>query len=257
MVAEPDHKRKNALEYKRLISKDCLECQDHLYGICDIHSAELARAIKHFGSGIPIHFVKELNNSIIEKDCIEYDLISDSMSPPFKGYRDLFIPYINSLSGKVLEDSLSFVFYSFNGAGKTHTAIHILSEGLKQGLTCQYVIFKDLMNIYNRSEFAREEESEDSYKMIMYSDILVIDEVGKESTVTPNILGAFENIIKHRVSMSKATIMITNLNFPDPKLGFLARYGSSIYNSILQNYRVITFSKEGNFRGRLRKRWEI
>jgi hypothetical protein len=253
-----DHKDRQTqaiMSYKENLGKYCLDCKEHMYNICDMHSSSLAIAAKYIRSGVPVHYIKELlEGEIVEKTCQEYDMVDKKLLPPFKGYEGLFNSYISNIDGKVLDNSLSLLFYSFNGAGKTHTSLHLLSEGLKKGLSCQYIVFKDLMFIYNRSEFAREKDSEELYHSITSSDLLVIDELGKESSTTPNILGALENIIKHRTCMSKATILITNLDVPSTLEN---KYGSSVSNALLQNYRAITFSKHGNFRAHFRKKWDI
>jgi hypothetical protein len=243
---------------KEDMTRGCQPCLEHMYKICDKHSFQLAHYSKYVRAGMPAHYIREFSSKeTVEKICREYYLDKGTFSDPFNGYGKLFTPYIQNLSEAVLRDGLSFVFFSANGAGKTHTALHIMYEALSTDLTGQYVTFKDLINLYNRSEFARESESVSFFREVMDTDLLVIDEVGKESSVTDNLVGAFEGIVKYRTGISRPTILIMNIPFDNPKEGFFARYGNSVYNALFQNYRIINFSKDGNFRTHFKKKWDI
>jgi hypothetical protein len=249
---------KTILELKTKLSRGCPSCDEHPFNICESHALRLAKYVKYIRCGVPPHYISEiLEGELIDKRAREFYLDSNSFSEPFSLYETVLDKYIDNINTKVIDNGLSFVFYSFNGAGKTHTAVKVLIEAIEKGLSGYYIIFKDLLNLYNSSEFARKPDAEKLYTEVINSDFLVIDEIGKESSITDNILGNFEQIIKYRTGFNKPTIMITNILFNHPEEGFISRYKSSVHNAILQNYRVLNFDKGGDFRTKLRKSWDL
>jgi DNA replication protein DnaC len=208
-----------------------------------------------------------MNQEIMERKVREYDLVDEKIIPkPLDGYEELFNDYIDNIAGAVYERGLSFVLYGHNEGGKTITAVHLLCTAIQSGLTGYYISFKDLLNLYNNAEFAREEDAMRLWRYVKDCDFLVIDEVGKESKVSENVLGVFEQIVKHRSVEVKPTVLVTNIRFPHDvekrengsvkkTKGFLGRYGHSIFNSLITSYRIIEFSKSGKFRQRTRREW--
>jgi|AntRauTorcE11897_2_1112592.scaffolds.fasta_scaffold02076_8 DNA replication protein DnaC len=208
-----------------------------------------------------------MHEDIMERTIKEYDLVDEMPAPgTMKGYEDLFSEYVNRINQEVYDNGLSFVFFGVNETGKTITAVHMLCSAIERGLSGYCIPFKDLLNLYNNAEFGREPEASKMWQYIKDCDFLVIDEIGKESKVTENVLGVFEQIVKHRTEEVKPTIMATNINFPHKRVqqddgsskregGFFGRYGNSVYNSLITNYRIIGFSKGGQFRKRTRRKW--
>jgi DNA replication protein DnaC len=240
------------------ISRGCKTCSQSFQGLCDEHLIYFSEIIRFLESNIPFHYIRELMESEpVEKKCREYCLEKEAYLKSFNCYEDLIDRYISSLSSSVISNGYSFFFFGFNGAGKTHTALNVLFSAIKLGLTGYYISFKDLINLYNKSEFMNEKDSSKLYRFIINCDMLVIDEVGKESSVTDNLVGSFEHILKHRTSLPKPTILVSNIDFPDERNGFMSRYGSSVANSLLQHYRVINFSSNGEFRLKMRQSWSI
>jgi DNA replication protein DnaC len=179
---------------------------------------------------------------------------------------DIVLPFIKNID-KALMKGYSLIFYGFNGSGKTYTALLLLYAALQKNKTGYYINSRDLQNLYNRVTFSSEgsEIEKSLLSFIMNCELLVIDEVGKES-VTDNFLVMFELLLKHRTANRKSTILISNLNFEaiiktptgtSTKNEFFDRYGNSIFNLILERYRVFAFAKTGNFRQRMRETWEI
>jgi DNA replication protein DnaC len=238
------------------LSRGCGECAASARGLCQSHVLRYAKLSKYIKANIPLSHIFD-SREIADKRCREFEMVLDSFSDPFQGYEKLFYPYLASLDSTVMDKGYSFVFYGFNGSGKTHTALTILQRAVEVGLSGYYLDFKDLVNFYNKSEFSREYDSESLYKFILNCDLLVADEIGKESKVSDNVIGVFEQLIKKRQASRKPTILVTNIIFQDEKGGFKNRYGSSIWNALYDNYRIIAFDKNGDFRAKMREDWEI
>lgn len=226
---------------------------------------EKARAIlqfhkkaRHWQYNVPFHELNVvMNEEVFEKKVLEVDLIDGTKSKPINLYEEVLDKYIANIDGKVYDDGLSFVFYGYNESGKTLAAIHTLCSAIEQGLTGYYIGFKDLLHLHNNAEFAREGEESRLWHHVLGCDFLVIDEVGKESSTTDNVLSVFEKVVKTRSSDVKPTILVTNIDFPKEQGGFKERYKNSVYNALITRYRVFQFSPKGEFRQKTRKEWDL
>lgn len=251
-------------EYKRRVftKYDVSDASQHRAA-----TKEFMQKAKYWSANIPIHHLKVvMEQEILERKVKEYDLVNERVKPEvLSGYEDLFDAYIKSINGLVYQNGLSFVFFGHNESGKTMTAIHMLCSAIERGMSGYYITFKDLMNLYNNSEFGREDDATKMWRYVKDCDFLVVDEIGKESKTSENVLGTFEELVKHRIGEMKPTVLITNVKFPHRikevdggtkrEGGFQGRYGYSIYNALITCYKVIGFSKRGNFRKRTRRGW--
>lgn len=206
-----------------------------------------------------------MRQDIFERTVREYSLVDEAWAydgKPFKMYKEVLNPYIKRLSGEVYEKGLSFVFFGSNESGKTFSGCHILASAIEQGMSGYYITFQELMQLHNDAAYGDETTlDKQHYKFVKHCDMLVIDEVGKESKTSDNVLSVFENILKLRSSSRLPTILISNIPFPHTydegkrKGGFQAKYGYSLYNLLIERYRVFQFSKHGNFRQKTRCSW--
>lgn len=169
---------------------------------------------------------------------------------------------------KMVSNGLSVVFFGFNGAGKTHSAKKLLYTAISSGYTGYYINVSEFQKLYNKVTFSGKatELEERVLKHIMQCDMLVLDEVGKES-LTEQFLIMFELLLKTRATKEKSTVLVSNLNMCRPKgknpgndrdmyeSEFKERYGSSISDLLYQYYRIFQLSKKGEFRKKERKSW--
>lgn len=212
--------------------------------------------------GIPLGELKKLlTEGPVEKQFVEFDPSSGSLSKP-KAASLLFGRIIKHLPD-VLDNGLSMVLYGPNGCGKTMSALHVLAHAIEDGYEGYYLNFKDFLRDYNRHFHAYFDEDVQLKEYIDYiynCDMLVLDEVGKESNTTENVVSAFESLIKHRVSMDKSTILICNLDMnPEAKtldkMVFYKKYGGSIYDALMEKYKMFLGSKKAQLRLKNRPDW--
>lgn len=214
--------------------------------------------LKFLQYNLPYGVVRTLlEEEIFEKDVKEFDPVEGQMGKPFKLYDKLLNPYIDNLDGKVVDEGLSFIFYGPNQAGKSMTAQHILASAIEKGLTGYYETFKSLLNIYNKGSFKNEGEEKFIYDHILNCDVLVIDEVGKESSVTDNVIGVLEEVVKRRSEWGRPTIIATNIDVPHTEKGMLARYGNSVWSAFMKRFRFLYFAPHGRFREKTRATWDF
>lgn len=222
---------------------------------------ELYYKSRYWQCNIPYHELEVLmSGDIFDKNVREYDLVSKRYKDQSTLYTSFFSKYLDEVDGKVFDRGLSLLFYGLNESGKTIAAIHALSMAIQSGMSGYYIHFRDLMQCYNAAAFDSEYKERKLWNYILNCDFLVIDEVGKESNVTDNIISVFEKIVKHRSSDIKPTIVITNLNIAGQgKSGnlLLDRYGNSVYSSLITRYRAFEFSPRGRFREKTREDWDL
>lgn len=198
-----------------------------------------------------------MEGDIIEREVKEYDPVKEKFVTQMHLYEDLLNRYIDELDGKVLQEGYSFFFYGNNESGKTFCALHLLCSAIERGLSGYFIPLKEMVNLYNHSEFQNEYEDKAVFNYLLNCDFLVIDEVGKESSVTDNLLGVFEYLIKYRTTRNKPTVMTSNIDFTDGVNGFMGFYGNSLSSALMQHYKIIYFNPKGNFRKKMRKKWDL
>lgn len=257
----PEIGEERARQVKRLIGSGCPDCDLKNDDLCDTHLYKFANVLKYITANIPFHDVSVImEERLVDKIVQEVENLDrpvPTLSRGFPVYDRILKRYIAKLDTDVLTNGYSFIFYGYNGSGKTQTANHILALALDKGMSGYYIFFKELMILYNKAEFEHDKDADKLYQYMMNTDLLVIDEVGKESSVTENLLGTFEQIIKYRTGLGKPTIMLMNIDFPKVDVGFKARYKNSIYNALLKHYRVLRFHEDGEFRIKTRKEWSL
>lgn len=147
--------------------------------------------------------------------------------------KTFMIDYLNNLY-KYLYYNKGIFFYGSNGVGKSLLASLIVKEAYTCRYSSQRLTFHRYVQVYTESWGARDssskEMSETSLESIKNTELLVIEEVGKEidSRITAPIL---EDLLRHREDHSLATVICTNLTIPN----FKEKYGESILSLVQGN----------------------
>lgn len=206
---------------------------------------------------IPTDFINTIwsDHEKFDRTCKEYDLSENKTTgEKIELYEDFLHDYIENID-KVMDTGASLFFFGPNESGKTFSALHTLSYAIERGYSGYYINFQDLYKLYNKSSYDSEaDESSKIYSYVKNCDMLVIDELGKESSVTDGIIGFLESIIKYRGTEVLPTIFCSNIKVNEND--FYERYGNSPLNAMIKRYKVFQFSKEGKFRQRFQIDWE-
>jgi DNA replication protein DnaC len=165
---------------------------------------------------------------------------------------ELFERYVNGFH-KAKRNGYSFLFYGPNSSGKTYLALWMLSAVIEAGNSGWFMHFKEYMNLFNDATYGKDVDNQKLLEHIYNCSLLVLDEVGKESKTSENVVGEFEHLLKHRDSHNLPTILITNLKMEQ----FENKYRNSVRSLLDTKYRFIQFSRDGEFRKGKRVQWEI
>lgn len=234
--------------------KDMLVQVRELYPPGEDGTDQFVQLVPYLQFNVPYGELLTLIDEKIEpRKWAEFDPLTQKLSKPTKSM-GLFQKY--STSEDLFTHGYSLFFFGPNGSGKTMLALKILCSHIERGKSGFYLHFKEYMQVYNDSSIARDQHSMTLTRHIERCDMLILDEMGKESKVSANVIGELERLLKQRSANRKPTIILSNL----PAVGeasFEQRYGNSVYDILLQRYKFIQFSKENNFRAKLRENWQL
>jgi DNA replication protein DnaC len=129
------------------------------------------------------------------------------------------LAYAKRFTGEWLgRDGTGIVFMGNVGSGKTHLAVGVLSELLRQGLTGIFYDQQQLLSLLRRS-YEKESKFEESDVLIPAAtrDVLVIDDLGsmpmtdwgKERLVT---------VLNERYNQKRITLVTTNYRFSEARI---------------------------------------
>lgn len=187
-----------------------------------------------------------------------YDPTTEEYGKTYTGEEsiELFSGYVDSFE-EALKEGYSFLFYGPNSTGKTYLAQWVLSCVIEEGYKGYYIHFKDYMEMYN-AVVHRGTTHPALLKWIEKCDLLVLDELGKESKASPNVIGELERLLKLRTEARLPTIVVTNLfaepDHPDEDC-IIKRYGNSVLSVMHSRYKMLRFSHRVDFRKETRKVW--
>lgn len=154
-----------------------------------------------------------------------------------KFYYEEFKKYCDEFSS----DSPSLFITGPVGTGKTYFCNCISHELLAKNVNVVYLTSADLMKKlrnYNLGSFDYEETNRQDYRLIMNSDLLIIDDLGSEQISTYNVSNLF-NLINERINKKKPVIISTNISFIEIR----ELYDERIY-SRLKTYELYTLYGE-------------
>lgn len=139
----------------------------------------------------------------------------------------------------MFRDSVNLLLTGPNGTGKTLVSSLIVKEAYLRRFQSRMITYQELLDL----NLSKEEEEQDKFRIIISSEFLVIDEVGKEIFAKSGYnITRLEEIIRKRDTLGYPTIVCTNLNPRDLK----DTYGNSIDSLIRGNSLTLVFSGSDN-----------
>lgn len=140
------------------------------------------------------------------------------------------------------EEVDNLLFYGATGLGKTFMLNCIAKSLLDSGYTVVYQTAYNIMGITEEYKFNKAEnmrEAKNKYDYLLEADLLIIDDLGTESTNTFTITELF-NIISTRNLNKKKMLISTNLSPAD----IAKTYTDRILSRIVDRFKLLEFIGE-------------
>lgn len=168
--------------------------------------------------------------------------------------------YLDNAEGYVA-NGLGLILYGTIGTGKTLLGILILKGLLAQGVDCYMTTFSGMIELLS-SGWTDNDDKQWFVKRVKNAGVLMVDDVGREHHQRRMVKGqgltdittalaesTFEEVIRHRVSAAKPTIVTGNLDLQSLE----TKYGGNVLS--LLSERSTTYRFEGkDFRETARMR---
>lgn len=183
----------------------------------------------------------------------EYDFVSGKLYPEFSNTLD-----IKKAMHDCLGEGFSILLSGPNGTGKTVFGVDLALSYARHpgGYSAFYCTFPELHRFHTMS-FKRDEYDE-LLEDLMDVDLLIVDELGKETSLTGSVEYLADSFLKMREERLLQNVLITNLPIKGLKgtQGKPGRYGPSFWASLQEFYRVFIYPpKGGNLRLERRRNW--
>lgn len=120
------------------------------------------------------------------------------------------------------------------GTGKTFLSHAIAAEAMKNGFSTLYFTSYDFFRIMADSVLGKSEEASSYGRLIMVSDLLLIDDLGAELTNTL-VESEFFRIVNERQRRNLSTVISTNLSLNE----ISRRYTERIFSRLIAGSRII------------------
>lgn len=142
--------------------------------------------------------------------------------------------------GKSKDGAQNLLFVGKTGLGKTHISTAIAKGVLDKGCDVVYDTMQNIMHIYEKSKFAKDETASLETARYLDATLLIIDDLGTElkSAFSQKVL---YNLLNTRIISGKATIINTNL---DGAKAFKEQYDDRINSRLIGNFRTFNFYGE-------------
>jgi DNA replication protein DnaC len=199
-------------------------------------------------------YIQEPERGEYYADCYEaciprtfWDVTSEQVHYNKDEFQNIILKYTSKLK-VAMRHGYSLLLTGDNGAGKTMFMSFIETQALRRGWSAYYTTLTELDANLKRG--FNDREADRRLQMMLDSDILAIDEVGKEYYKSDSwLITQLERILKSRFDNGEAMLLGTNVAYAD----LLGMYGSSIESMLEGKYHVVPLSA-GDYRKTMKAR---
>lgn len=154
-------------------------------------------------------------------------------------------PEVNEMLQKWMEKREAYlkrgaglVFTGNVGRGKTLAATLVLKDLVKLGYSCYSVTFASMIEMFTAGWRDKEEQKHFQQKIRM-SDVLLLDDLGRELRAKSKLSEAtFDDVLRSRSQSARSTFITTNMDMPE----LLEGYGSGALSLLSEKSLMHTFT---------------
>ena len=168
-----------------------------------------------------------------------FDCYSDTITDKKTGlsarqYAQIAYDRARYTASHIGEAGSSLFIYGRTGLGKTFLTHCIAKEALDNGHSALYFSAGEFVSLLGDSYFGRGESQDFSERMVIESDLLIIDDLGTELT-NSFVSSQLFRCINERILRERTTVISTNLSLEE----FRETYSERIFSRIASHYTVI------------------
>lgn len=142
---------------------------------------------------------------------------------------------------RYIDRGIGLILTGGYGLGKTMLANLTLKEFVKAGYRCYATTFAQTIDMYTSGWYSLEDKQR-FQRQFLNSDVLLLDDVGKEMRAKTNNLppATFDNILRSRVQAGRATLLTTNMTMRELGEG----YGAAVLSLLTESSLLLEFDGE-------------
>ncbi len=214
---------------------ECELCQDtgeNDQGFCSCFRQRLAQEI--FSS----EYERGSQQSSLSN--ISFDIYSHGIGKEKISQRDNMINIVQSLQTFVADfdnkKGMNLLFSGDVSQGKTYLAAALAQELIKEGRLVIYQTAPSLIDKLRDLSWRYDQDNKDLKNMIYDCDVLILDDLGKETRTEFSEKELF-HLINMRYTAGKSTLISTNLKLKDLRQD----YGEAFFTRLMENCYVPSF----------------
>jgi len=150
---------------------------------------------------------------------------------------------------EMLREGMGLLLSGPLGTGKTFLSTMVLKELIKRGYNCWATTFANTIEAFTAT-WGNQEEKQWFAKKFMYSQVLLLDDLGRDLRTGNNLpQSTFDSILRTRVQEGRTTLLTTNMSMRELESG----YGSAVLSLLKEVSLRIEFTGD-DFRPRANAR---
>lgn len=141
--------------------------------------------------------------------------------------------YCKNYAEQFSMQSPSLLFRGGTGLSKTHLSLAIANVVIQKGYGVVYDSVHNIMGTLERERFGKESPAEDTERVLMECDLLILDDLGTEFS-TSFVTASVYNIVNTRLMAHRPTVISTNLTLAELEKRYTERFVSRIIGSYVR-----------------------
>jgi DNA replication protein DnaC len=130
----------------------------------------------------------------------------------FYGDRELAVSIReNYLGHSYIDQGMGLFLWGDMGTGKTMLATLVIKDLIKRGVKCYAITVEDLIDEFTKG-WASDDDKRWYERKIKYSEVLLLDDLGKERNRGSLPQSTFNGLLRSRVQGGRPTLITTNLS---------------------------------------------
>lgn len=205
----------------------CALCRDE--GFVDGKMCACLKALMRTEACRKLNAQTPLSLSTFESFDLKY--YSDTPEPDQKlsqrEHMEQVFQYCKNYADNFSMQSPSLLFRGGTGLSKTHLSLAIANVVIQKGYGVVYDSVHNIMTTLERERFGKEASPEDTNRLLMECDLLILDDLGTEFS-TSFVTASIYNLVNTRLMAQRPTIISTNLTLLELEKRYTERFVSRI-----------------------------